>query len=88
MKLEESQERFDQSLGVVRQALAQLQGLDHPDAPLPGAPGQHLAEAGAGSDPLLGRLDQRGFVRPVLGAGLAHPTFPANQKRKVLRAQI
>jgi alkanesulfonate monooxygenase SsuD/methylene tetrahydromethanopterin reductase-like flavin-dependent oxidoreductase (luciferase family) len=88
VKLEESQERFDQSLSVVRQALAQLQGLDYGTALFQGRHASIWPKPVQNPIPCWGAsLSEASFAR--YGAlGWPILTFPANQKPEALRAQI
>jgi alkanesulfonate monooxygenase SsuD/methylene tetrahydromethanopterin reductase-like flavin-dependent oxidoreductase (luciferase family) len=86
--LEESQERFDQSLAVVRQALAQLHGLDYATPLYRGQRASIWPKPVQNPIPCWGAsISEASFAR--YGAlGWPILTFPANQKPEALRAQI
>ena len=88
VKLEESQARFDQSLGVVRQALAQLDGLSYSTPLFQGHGASIWPKPVQNPIPCWGAsISEASFAR--YGAlGWPILTFPANQKPEVLRSQI
>jgi alkanesulfonate monooxygenase SsuD/methylene tetrahydromethanopterin reductase-like flavin-dependent oxidoreductase (luciferase family) len=88
VKLEESQERFDQALAVVRQALAQLHGLDYATPLFHGRQASVYPKPVQNPIPCWGAsISEASFAR--YGAlGWPILTFPANQQPAALRAQI
>jgi alkanesulfonate monooxygenase SsuD/methylene tetrahydromethanopterin reductase-like flavin-dependent oxidoreductase (luciferase family) len=88
VKLEESQERFDQALAVVRQALAQLHGFDYATPLFRGQQASIHPKPVQNPIPCWGAsISEASFAR--YGAlGWPILTFPANQKPEALRAQI
>ena len=52
------------------------------DAALPGAPGEHLPEARAEPDPLLGGVDQRGVLHAVRRPRVADPDLPGQPEAR------
>jgi alkanesulfonate monooxygenase SsuD/methylene tetrahydromethanopterin reductase-like flavin-dependent oxidoreductase (luciferase family) len=88
VRLEDSQERFDQALTVVRQALAQLHGLDYATPLFQGQRASIYPKPVQNPIPCWGAsISEASFAR--YGAlGWPILTFPANQKPEALRAQI
>ncbi len=88
VSLEESQDRFDQALGVVRQALGQPDGLEYRTPLFRGRGATIYPRPVQNQIPCWGAsISEASFTR--YGAlGWPILTFPANQKPEVLRAQI
>lgn len=86
--MEESQERFDQALAVVRQALDQLHGLDYATPRFQGRGASIYPKPVQNPIPCWGASISEGSFARYGALGWPIMTFPANQKPEVLRSQI